>query len=469
VTIGFPVIPGTAGAVSHTWRDRRGDAAYTSPSGTRAKFEYFDLSRETPLRTAQFDFPGINNSYIQQNGFGSREYPLRCIFWGGQSDLEATFFETMLLEKGVGRLEHPMYGTFNVVPVGRIVRRDAPKTEANQSSVEVTFFTTTGTVYPSAGTNPQADILSTLGGFDIAVAQQYSASCDISTVVKKQNLLATVKKGIATVEAELSEISSAVTTVDNAFHDAVSTLNYGLDVLVGEPLQLALQVSNLIKAPGRALTGIGSRLDAYGNLASTIFGSSAGHPENVLSVGQALSSRTTKASNDFHTASLFAMCSVGGMINAAIADPIGPTTPASTVSSQSHPLTGRTFQTKPQAMAAASQILALFDSTVAWRDAGFQALGGVDAVSVGQLDTGEAYQALREAAARAAGFLVDVSFSLLSERVIVLDRNRTIVDLAAEIYGAVDSRLDFLIETNNLSGDEILELPAGRSILYYPS
>jgi hypothetical protein len=465
----FPIQPGTAAAVSHTWRDRRGEAAYTSPGGTRAKFEYMDLSRETPLKTAQFDFPGIDNSYIQQNGFGSREYPLRCIFWGGQSDLEATVFETMLLEKGVGRLEHPTYGTFNVVPVGRVVRRDSPRDAANQSTVDVTFFTTTGTVYPSAGTNPKADILSTLGGFDIAIAQQYGSSCDISSVVKKQNLLATVKAGIATVEATLGEVASAVTTVDNAFHDAVSVLNYGLDVLVGQPLQLALQVSNVIKAPGRALTGIGSRLDAYGNLATSIFGSSAGHPENVTSLGQALSSRTTKASNDFHTASLFAMCAVGGMINAAVADPIGPTTPASTVSSQAHPLTSRTFQTKPQALAAAAQILALFDATVAWRDAGFQALGSVDAVSVGQLDTGEAYQALRDAAARAAGFLVDVSFSLLSERVIVLDRNRTIIDLAAEIYGAVDSRLDFLIETNNLSGDDILELRAGKQILYYPS
>jgi hypothetical protein len=223
----FPIQPGTAAAVSHTWRDRRGEAAYTSPGGTRAKFEYMDLSRETPLKTAQFDFPGIDNSYIQQNGFGSREYPLRCIFWGGQSDLEATVFETMLLEKGVGRLEHPTYGTFNVVPVGRVVRRDSPRDAANQSTVDVTFFTTTGTVYPSAGTNPKADILSTLGGFDIAIAQQYGSSCDISSVVKKQNLLATVKAGIATVEATLGEVASAVTTVDNAFHDAVSVLNSG--------------------------------------------------------------------------------------------------------------------------------------------------------------------------------------------------------------------------------------------------
>lgn len=465
----FPVQPGTAGAVSYTWRDRRGVGAYTSPKGTRVKFEYFDVSRETQLRSAQFNFAGVNNSYFQQNGYSSREYPLHCIFWGDDCDLQATAFELALLEPGLGRLEHPLYGTFNCVPSGRMVRKDNLKSEANVSTVDVTFFTTTGAVYPSASTNPQQDLLATLGGFDVAASQQFAGSCDLSTLVKKQNLIATIKKQIALVQSTMGEVSSVVTTVDNAFHDAVSIVNLSLDTLVGTPLQLALQVSNLIKAPGRALTGIESRLDGYEALASSIFGSSAGNPAASISIGQTLSSRTTKASNDFHAADLFATCAVAGMINACAADPIGPTTPASTVNSQTHPLVGRTFQTKPQAIAAAARILAQYDAAVAWRDAGFQALAGVDAVSAGQLDTGEAIQALRDAAALAAGVLIQASFSLISERVIVLDRSRTIIDLCAEIYGAVDSRLDFLIETNNLSGSEILELPAGKAVLYYPN
>ena len=52
-------------------------------------------------------------------------------------------------------------------------------------------------------------------------------------------------------------------------------------------------------------------------------------------------------------------------------------------------------------------------------------------------------------------------------RRVVLDRNRTIIDLAAELYGSVDDQLDFLINSNNLTGSEILELPRGREIVYY--
>ena len=51
---------------------------------------------------------------------------------------------------------------------------------------------------------------------------------------------------------------------------------------------------------------------------------------------------------------------------------------------------------------------------------------------------------------------------------IQLDRARTIIDLSAELYGRVDDRtLNFMIDSNRLTGSEILELPRGRSILYY--
>jgi prophage DNA circulation protein len=462
----FPVPPGTAAAVAHTWRDRRKEAAYTSPSGVRFKFEYRELARDTPLRTAIFSFPGINNDYVQQNGFGSRAYPWECIFWGDQCDLLATAFEAALCEAGEGRLEHPLYGTFNVVPVGTIARRDNLKDEANKATVSITFWTTTGAIYPSSSKNPQSEILLALGSFDVAAAQQFDQSMDLSSIAKQQNLLATANKLLKEASDVLGEMASAVSSVNNAFRDLESTLNFSLDVLIGQPLQLALAVSNLIKAPGRALSGIGSRLDGYGELAGRMFASPAGNPGETI--GTSPSKLTTKASNDFHTADLFATSAVAGAINAAVADPIGESTPTGTVNAQAHPLTERTFKTRPEAIAAAQQILTLFDAAVLWRDNGFQALGGVDRVGIGQVDTGEAYQALRNAAALTAGHLIQTSFSLVPERSVVLTRRRTIVDLCAELYGSVDAKLDFLIESNNLTGDEILELQPGREILYYP-
>lgn len=83
------------------------------------------------------------------------------------------------------------------------------------------------------------------------------------------------------------------------------------------------------------------------------------------------------------------------------------------------------------------------------------------------VDTGESYAALQNAGALASGYLVEYSFSLIQERRLVLGRARTIIDLAGQLYGTVDDKLDAMIDTNGLSGDEIIEVPAGREIVYY--
>ena len=84
------------------------------------------------------------------------------------------------------------------------------------------------------------------------------------------------------------------------------------------------------------------------------------------------------------------------------------------------------------------------------------------------IDDGRAWMEASNTIHLCAGYLVGLAFSLAVERTIVLDRARTIIDLASELYGAVDEHLDFLISSNDLTGAEILELPRGREILWYP-
>ncbi len=82
-------------------------------------------------------------------------------------------------------------------------------------------------------------------------------------------------------------------------------------------------------------------------------------------------------------------------------------------------------------------------------------------------DTGEGYQQIQELVALTAGFLVDLSFSLKQERTITLDRDRTLLDLLAELFGEIDDELDFFITSNELTGSEILTLPKGKKLVYY--
>ncbi|MFW6031045.1 MAG: DNA circularization N-terminal domain-containing protein [Myxococcota bacterium] len=426
-----------------SWEDRIQEAAYTSPSGTRIRFAYESVARETAKRTTGFEFPGVDGAYVQDSGFGARRYPLRCFFSGEDHDLEATAFEAALLERGTGRLEHPLYGTFDVVPFGDIKRRDDLKRAANQTVVEVTWWSTVGAIYPSLRADPRSEVVAALDGFDVAASQQFADSVDLSTVAARANVQTRWEGFLAEVSGALGELSEGTLRINREFRDVQRAINRGLDVLVGQPLELARQTVNLVTLPSRTAAGIRSRLEGYADLAERIRDSAASAPWEALVGGVVIPGRRRQVANDFHSSLLFVTSSVAGSTRSTVE---------------------ATFRSRPHAIDAAETVLSQLEDAVSWADQGFEALSAVD---LSQVDTGAGYQALQKAAALAAGFLVEISFSLVPERRIVLDRDRTIIDLAAELYGQVDGRLDFLIETNDLSGSEILELPRGKTILYY--
>lgn len=125
-----------------SWESRIKPAAYISPTGDRIAFLFEDVERQTTSRSVSFQFPRIDGTYMQDLGRSGRTYPMRCIFNGQDHDLQATSFENALLTRGVGKLEHPFYGTFNVVPSGSIRRIDALKTSANETVISVSFLET---------------------------------------------------------------------------------------------------------------------------------------------------------------------------------------------------------------------------------------------------------------------------------------------------------------------------------------
>jgi hypothetical protein len=251
------------------------------------------------------------------------------------------------------------------------------------------------------------------------------------------------------VSATLESVSDTVASVNREFRDLQDTLNEGLDVLIGQPLLLARQIGDLIKAPSRALSGIESRLEAYALLAQSIFGSNAAKPAGALASGTSLRQRTTRVANDLHISDLFAMHAVAG--------------------SMASVTTTGAFDTRPSAIRAAVQVQQQYDDVVSWRDSGFAALATIPETSVSLLDPGQSVQALQRALAVTVGVLVQTSLGLKPERRIVLDRARTTVDLCAQLYQRVDdATLNLLSNSNKLTGDEELELPRGKSILYYP-
>jgi prophage DNA circulation protein len=402
-----------------SWIDRIKEAAYLSPSGERYTFEFENVRNSRDKKTTNFEFPDVDGTYVQDSGSAGRSFPLRCIFWGADYDLVADSFDAALFEVGTGKLEHPIYGTVDVVPTGTITRRDDLKTAANQAIIEVTFMSTLGLIYPSAQNDPASQVISTVASFNSAIASEFEDSIDLDTEVKKTSFKFQIK-------AFLNELSNGVANVTAEFNAINASINASLDVLAGQPLTLAFQIMQLIQAPGRATALITDKLDAYENLANSIISNNDG------------STSVSDTVNDYLTKDLFA----SGYVTGAV---------VSVINNQ--------FDTRVAAIEAATAILELFDAVNTWRDENLTELETID--------TGAAYQQLQASVALVAGYLVEISFTLKQERRIILDRARTIVDLTAELYGEIDESIDFLIESNDLSGSEILELPKGREVVYY--
>lgn len=433
-----PVPAALAGDVSiadRTWHDRVKPGAYKAPSGKRFAFDFEGVSRQTQKRGTVFEFPGVDGGYVQETGVGPGRYPMVCYFWGDHHDRLATAFETALLETGTGKLEHPLYGLIDVVPFGEIGRRNDLVTEANQSVVEVTFWKTIGALYPSGQSDPASEVVDALDVFNAAAAQQFDEATDLTTTIARANEANDVRSFLGDVSASLSEASQATTSVNREFRAAQSAINNSIDVLVGQPLHLAQQLVNLVTLPARAEAGVVSRLEGYARLAESI----AAKADAALAVNSTnLPSLRLRHRNMFHTADLMVMAAATGGVLSVLET---------------------TFANRSHALKAAEEVLAQLDFIVKWREANFDVLE--------EVDTGSTYQALQSAVALVTGYLVQISFTLLPERRITLDRPRTIIDLAAQLYGSVDDKLDFLINTNQLSGSEVLELPAGRTIVYY--
>lgn len=409
-----------------SWTDRLKEAAYISPSGERYPFEFENVSNARSKKTTNFEFPDADGTFVQESGSTGRSFPLRCIFWGADYDQEADEFDAALFEAGTGKLEHPIYGTIDVVPTGTITRRDDLKTAGNQAIIEVTFMSTIGLIYPSAQNDPASEVIEAVEAFNTSQAAEFEENIKLDSAVKKATFKNKYNAFLDQVEGGLGAVADTVAEVQSEFNAINDSINRGIDVLIGQPLTLAFQTMQLIQAPARAFSLISAKLDAYKNLAMSLI--SDGNRGTSLSPDVI----------DFYTKDLYAATYVTGSV-------------LSTVNNQ--------FETRADAIEAAAAVLDQFDKVSAWKDANLTELEAID--------TGAAYQQLQDAVALTAGFLVEISFSLKQERRIILDQARTIVDLAAELYGSVDDNLDFLIDSNDFSGSEILELPKGKEVVYY--
>ena len=431
------------------WEKRITEAKYTSPSGKGISFLYGSVSRETELKTGVFTFPDKDGAKVQHQGMGAMSFPLSCVFNGSDCMEKADSFEAMLFEKGVGELQHPVYGVHKVVPHGKVKRVDDLISGLNESVVEVTFIKIiTDDFLPALETVRAAEIEKRYGAFADGACKDFSAGVFAESVhdeLRQKSILnaqaENIKGGLeALVKSKKEAFSDFVSTVTelkgqvNAFFDKA-------DGRMNGALNTARLVLNMMRIPSQVVIGVSEKIKGYSALIFTLAGQFKNDPFGVRNVvNSVMSSRL------FLQGALASLASGVALQLASQAAQEGRGSDAPVCS-------------RDEALNAAFAIIDLFELIKGFDDKKVASNSFVDT----NTDT---YFLLYDLVQKSVQFILNSAFNLPMQRTIVLDRDRQIIELSAELYGSVDY-IDSIIFDNKLTADEIVVLPMGREITYF--
>jgi prophage DNA circulation protein len=399
------------------------DAVYTSPNGTIISFLYEDLESEFEKRSVGYTFPGAKGTtYVQDLGSSGRKFPIRAIFSGDYRVIDAAAFERALSEKGIARFQHPLFADeLLVVPFGPVTRKDALVTAANQITIDVTLWETIELVYPLVTKDAASSTYQAVSVAEDALALAAGETLASDTESEKATMASRVTAATANAREYIKDQAKKLEAAQTRLNLVYESIYQGIDDLVGAPLTMAAQVIQMVRSPAQFATGVIGLLEAY-----------TGMIEGFIATGH----------SDFKDFSVNDVVVSSALISYC----------RSTLSGG--------FTTRSQALYYAEQLLVLSEANQAWRDEAY--------TTYGEVDSAGSYEALQDLIFGAVGYLINASFSLRTEYSITLTRPRSIIDFCAEYYGAIDDNtLDFFITSNNLAGEEILELPRGREIVIF--
>jgi prophage DNA circulation protein len=425
------------GLIMADWKSRITEGAIETPDNIRYVFQYGDLEREIEKKTSTHTFGGIDGALVQDFGVGAISYPIIIYFTGKDYDRESTRFERSASKPGVCVLEHPIYGTKNVI-IEKIKRQDAVRTAGNQAIFNLTITETLIIELPVSDANRGLGILDALEELAAAGANAFNNSFLGRTASALINAAARIQGAINDIAGAIDFISSTVDSITGAVNDISRYITNNMSTLLEAPLTLAGSIQRLIAAPSQAIASVQQRFAMYQDLYSELHDAITGNNSN-------------DAKNQCAEQELYASATIGALCASALyadTDGIG-------------------FKTRADATGLAQSLIDLYTSIQ----------GDIDALQDGTEDAAlenqfaandELAKAIKKAVSLTVQYLVTQAFSLKQEHITTLLYDRNILDVCYELYGTTENAtLDMFIDSNSLTDDEIIMLPAGREIRYY--
>lgn len=441
------------------WTDEITEAAYTSPSGKRIVFNFSpSVNRKTPLKTAEHTFPDVDGAEVQSLGLGGKKFPMTAIFDGADCMKNASEFEEALCERGFGFLEHPIYGKHAVVPTGEIERTDDLVSSLNESKVVVTFAETiTDKAFPESEVAAIDELESAIDEFDTTAAETFAELIETDTIDDSMQLQSILKtqsnslfEGISNLASKSSNLKDKMKVLQkiNELKNKAQGIISSVDKIAANAQELAATLIQTARMPAALVTDVLAKIEGYATIVDSIV-------KNVKkdSFGDK-AIKNQYAATSMILGSLVASCGFGVAQTASAAG-----SGTSGASAEGGSTTG-SFKSRAAVLNAAESVTGLFETYKTYMDSQI----AKDAF----VDSGEGYSALLQTIASSVQVMQEAAFNLPMTRIVKLGRDRQVIELLAELYGAEGfNRIDEFINDNHLNADEIVLIPMGREVRYY--
>lgn len=415
----------------------------TSPLGTFLEAKWADDERGFDKSVQRDKYPLIHGETGIDFGGGADAYDITLIFDGPDCDTTSSRFFECAKEIGTWWVVHPVHGMIELQLLS-LRQRVTPVSSGGRFEVEthwiepldpltmMTMRQLTGAIDAQLAAVSAASAsafagapISGFGSIGAAVGVVNAASAIANKVAAEMYYAGTVAASVAIAKEQTGASADELATA------TLAAMSNPADF---DPTTIATATHAMMQ--GQALTG------ADPQTAIRLMGSAVEQFAEMVP--------TTITSSDLNRA-----CSVEMTLEAAL----GAACLATTISG---------LQTRAQAIDAARSLVAMLDDVTTTIDEMLDLFADnlrPERRYYGQTET---YEKLRDLVASCVAYLIQQSFDLRVEKRVILDRDKTPIQICVEEYGVrAEDYLDQFIDWNSLEGDEVMLVSRGDEVVVY--
>lgn len=430
--------------------DRLETLTYQSPKRKTFDLEFEDLAKSITRKTAINEFPYQDKANIQDLGMGNLKIPIRCFITGNDYDLEADRFFKALNEQGYGVLDHPRWGSIDVLPIS-VTQSESFVENTGRAIFEIEFveFFPDATDFPENLTSLFKNILGIVSAVSDLIFQAIDSIMTIETSLRRfarnarriaGNTISETRriesrfKGISAKWKEDTKNNFVSTTFGNRFsiqgrqsQDSFNKLLRIFDTYIDNnpnftPDEAVRQFLQILRFPQNENTSAIQVQDSYAKTIDFI--------DEQFTRNGTMNEFEANINGYIAIGAIVSMCE--NVINSSI-------------------------QTRDQAVLLIEKISEKREQLKSIVDKVKNKNGNIDYDIL--LNT---YTILTNT----QRLLLNISLAIPTERKIILTKDTTPIEFVYSLDGSID-RLDLLMEYNNLQNKNILVIPKNYVMRYY--